>query len=72
MYVVKYVHQHIKKSIIYQHEKLDLKSKINIFNEKTNFKYDIRVIFVTMYGVKENEYYNELVQKQVIFSNIGI
>jgi len=48
----------------------ELKSKINIFNEKTNFRYDIRIIFVTMYGVEENEYYNEIVQKQVLFSNI--
>ena len=48
----------------------ELKSKINIFNEKTNFRYDIRVVFVTMFGVEENEYYNELVQKQVIISEI--
>lgn len=46
----------------------ELKNKINIFNEQTNFRYNIRLVFVTMFGVEENDYYNELVQKQIMIS----
>lgn len=45
-----------------------LKSKISIFNTQTNNKYNIRLIFVTTNGVEENEYYNEIVQKQITIS----
>ncbi len=47
----------------------ELKKKISIFNEQTKFKYNIRLVFVSMFGVKQNEYYNELVQKQILISD---
>jgi len=50
----------------------ELKSKVAIFNEQTNFRYNIRLIFITMFGVEENEYYNELVQKQILVSDLMV
>lgn len=47
-----------------------LKSKISIFNTQTNNKYNIRLIFVTTNGVEENEYYNEIIQKQITIDDI--
>ena len=44
----------------------ELKNKISTFNEKTNFKYNIRLTFITMFGVEEDEYYNEIVQRQIL------
>ena len=54
-------------SLKYYHE---LREKIAIFNEQTNYRYNIRLIFITMFGVTPNEYYNELVYKDISFSDI--
>lgn len=43
----------------------ELREKISIFNEETKHKYNIRLIFVTPFGVTANEYYNELVYKDI-------
>jgi DNA-binding PadR family transcriptional regulator len=51
----------------YYHE---LREKISIFNEKTKHRYNIRLVFVTLFGVSRNEYYNELVYKDILFSEI--
>ena len=34
---------------------------MQIFNEQTKHRYNIRLIFVTTFGMVKNEYYNELV-----------
>ena len=51
----------------YYHE---LREKISIFNEETKHRYNIRLIFVSMFGVNKNEYYNELVHKDIIVSDM--
>ncbi|MFA6395807.1 MAG: ATP-binding protein [Sulfurimonas sp.] len=38
----------------------ELKRKIAVFNEKTKFRYNIRLVFVSVDGVARNEYFNEL------------
>jgi len=38
----------------------ELKRKIALFNEKTKFRYNIRLVFVSVDGVARNEYFNEL------------
>ena len=48
----------------------ELREKISIFNEQTKHKYNIRLIFVTPFGVTANEYYNELVYKDISINNI--
>lgn len=58
----KYYDSVFKISKKYYHE---LKNKIAVFNEQTRHRYNIRLIFVTTFGVEENEYYNELVHHQM-------
>lgn len=48
----------------------ELKTKIRVFNEQTNFKYNIRLIFISVYGVTQNSYYNELVSQQIKLNKI--
>lgn len=48
----------------------ELKNKINVFNKETNFRHNIRVIFVTTQGVEEDANYNEIVSKQVILNDL--
>lgn len=48
----------------------NLKNKIAIFNEQTNFKYNTRLIFITTNGVTKNSYYNELVAKQILIDEL--
>ncbi len=48
----------------------NLKNKISIFNSQTKFKYNIRLIFVSVNGVARNKYYNEIVQKQILVSDL--
>jgi hypothetical protein len=43
----------------------ELKRKIAVFDEQTKHRYNIRLIFVTTHGVVKNEYYNEIIQKQL-------
>jgi len=51
----------------YYHE---LREKISIFSEQTKHKYNIRLIFVSPFGLNVNEYYNELVYKDIRIQNI--
>ena len=51
----------------YYHE---LKNKIAVFDEQTKYRYNIRVIFVTIFGVARNEYYNELVYRDVLIGEV--
>lgn len=43
----------------------ELKRKIAVFDEQTKHRYNIRLIFLTTHGAIKNEYYNEIVQKQL-------
>ena len=51
----------------YYHE---LREKIDIFNRQTKSKYNIRLIFLTMSGVLRNEYYHDIVDKEVTIDTI--
>jgi len=51
----------------YYHE---LREKVSVFNEQTRNRYNIRVIFVTLFGVHKNEYYNELVYRDILLSDV--
>jgi len=48
----------------------ELRNKINVFNRQTKYRYNIRLIFVTTFGVNKNEYYNELVHRDVVIDEI--
>ena len=48
----------------------ELREKISVFNEQTKYRYNIRLIFVTPFGVTANEYYNELVYKDIRIHDI--
>ena len=48
----------------------ELVRKIEVFNEQTNFRYNIRLIFITSFGVVKNEYYNEIVNVDICLSDI--
>ncbi|NEW60150.1 AAA family ATPase [Sulfurovum sp. bin170] len=48
----------------------ELRDKISVFNEQTKSRYNIRLIFVTMFGVVRNEYYNELVYRDVLIGEV--
>jgi len=45
-----------------------LVTKMVVFNEQTDFKYNVRLIFITVNGVKKNSYYNEIVSEDILFS----
>ena len=47
-----------------------LLNKMIVFNEQTNFRYNIRLIFITVNGVKKNSYYNEIVSEDILFSEL--
>ncbi|SFV58780.1 archaeal ATPase, fused to C-terminal DUF234 domain [hydrothermal vent metagenome] len=44
--------------------------KIEIFNEQTKFRYNIRLIFITAFGMVKNEYYNEIVSLDIELSEV--
>jgi hypothetical protein len=48
----------------------ELRNKINVFNKQTKYRYNIRLIFVTTFGVNKNEYYNELVHRDIVIDEI--
>jgi DNA-binding HxlR family transcriptional regulator len=50
--------------------KEDLVRKIEVFNKQTKFKYNIRLIFISSFGVEKNEYYNEIVNLDIKISDI--
>jgi hypothetical protein len=41
----------------YKYYKEKLQERINIFNEQTKHKYNIRLIMITSNGIEKNEYY---------------
>lgn len=50
--------------------KEDLIRKIEVFNKQTKYKYNIRLIFISSFGVERNEYYNEIVNFDIKISDI--
>ncbi len=48
----------------------ELCQKIEIFNKETNFKYNIRVIFIVSEGVKKNQYYHDIVSRSITIDEI--
>ena len=47
-----------------------LQQKINIFNEQTKQKYNIRLIMITSNGIEKNEHYNDIVNVSLELSDI--
>ena len=50
--------------------KNELQRKINVFNKRTKYKYNIRLIFITVHGMVKNAHYNELVSKDIRIAEI--
>jgi hypothetical protein len=48
----------------------ELRNKISVFNSVTKHRYNIRLIFVTTFGLVKNKYYNELVHKEVLMEDL--
>jgi len=48
----------------------ELKEKLSIFNEQTHSRFNIQLVFVTMFGLVKNEYYNEIVNKEVLIDEV--
>lgn len=48
----------------------ELKNKIAVFNEQTKFRYNIRLIFISTNGITKNQYYNEIVHKQITIDEL--
>ncbi len=56
--------------IITKSYRQELLNKINIFNQQTKYKYNIRLIFITVHGMKKNEYYHELVSQDICIGDM--
>ncbi|KIM11436.1 MAG: hypothetical protein KU38_06480 [Sulfurovum sp. FS08-3] len=50
----------------------ELINKLNIFNQQTNNRYNIRLIFITANGLVKNQYYNEIVHKELTIEELLI
>ncbi len=50
--------------------KENLQQKINIFNEQTEYKYNIRLIMITSNGVEKNEHYGDVVNVSLELSDL--
>lgn len=50
--------------------KEELIRKIETFNEQTKYRYNIRLIFITSFGMVKNEYYNEMVSLDICLEDI--
>ena len=48
----------------------ELRNKIAVFDKQTKHRYSIRLIFVTTFGVSKNEYYNELIHRDIVMDEI--
>lgn len=48
----------------------ELARKIEVFNAQTNYRYNIRLILITAMGMVKNEYYNEIVSKDIVVSEL--
>ncbi len=44
---------------------LEIRGKISVFQKQTNYKYNVRLVLITSFGIKENEYSTELVNKNL-------
>ena len=49
-----------------------LQEKINIFNEQTKHKYNIRLIMITSNGIEKNEHYGDVVNESLELSDIMV
>jgi len=58
------------KFVIDKKYKENLQQKINIFNEQTEHKYNIRLIMITSNGVEKNEHYGDIVNVALELSDI--
>lgn len=63
----KYYNREFSISKTYKEE---LVRKIEIFNEQTKFRYNIRLIFITSFGMVRNEYYNEIVSMDICLGDV--
>jgi len=50
--------------------KEELVKKIEIFNKQTKFRYNIRLIFITSFGMVKNEYYKEIVSRDITIGDV--
>ncbi|HHS92393.1 MAG TPA: hypothetical protein ENK82_03535 [Campylobacterales bacterium] len=61
---------HNTKFTISKGYKEDLARKIEVFHQETNYRYNIRLILITALGVVKNEYYNEIVSRDIVLSEL--
>jgi hypothetical protein len=50
--------------------KEELQNKIEVFNKQTKYKYNIRLILISINGIKKNQYYNEIVNRDITIDEI--
>lgn len=48
----------------------NIKNKINTFNKQTKNKHNIRIIYITPFGMEKNEYYNEIVSLDITITDL--
>jgi len=48
----------------------EIKQKIEVFNEHTNFKYNIRLIFITAEGIEKDSNYYDIVNKELVIEDL--
>jgi hypothetical protein len=60
------------KFVIDKNYKEKLQEKINIFNEQTKYKYNIRLIMITSNGIEKNEHYGDVVNESLELSDIMV
>lgn len=53
------------KFVINKQYKERLQKKINIFNEQTDYKYNIRLVMITSNGIEKNEHYGDVVNVSI-------
>jgi len=58
------------KFVIDKKYKENLQQKVNIFNEQTKYKYNIRLIMITSNGIEKNEHYGDVVNFSIELSDI--
>jgi len=58
------------KFVIDKSYKKKLQEKINIFDEQTKHKYNIRLIMITSNGSEKNEHYSDVVNESLELSEI--
>jgi len=58
------------KFVIDKSYKEKLQEKINIFNEQTKHRYNIRLIMITSNGIEKNEHYGDVVNESLELGDI--